>query len=73
MFAPTKENIGQYIRLAGEWLRIISVGDRQAIVNKNMSVTGFEQTMIVTMNEIEVSGDELALETLTMEYTPRVR
>ena len=66
-------NVGQYIRLNGEWVRIISVSGKSAVINKFMNVTGSEYTMLATMNEISVEGEGATLTMLEMEYVPRVR
>ena len=73
MYETTEENVGQYIRLDGEWLRIISVSGKTAIVNKFLKKTSVENTMITTMNEISVEGEGAELTLLKMEYEPRIR
>lgn len=70
---PVEENVGQYIYVGGEWLRITSVNKNKATVNKNLAVSGFEETMIATLNEIVVEGNGLALTTLEIDYEPRIR
>lgn len=69
----TEHNVGQYVRLNGEWIRIISVSGRQAVISKPMDVTGSEYTMVATMNEISVEADGAELTKLEIQYIPKVR
>ena len=64
---------GQYLYLNG-WKKIREVtNDSRAIISQAADVTGKTATPIVTMNEIELSGDSVALTRLGIEYTPRMR
>lgn len=66
--------IGRYMRVNGEWLRIVSVNSESSvIVNKQQSASGVEQTMIATMNELTVSGEDASLTTFELEYVPLIR
>ena len=64
---------GQFVYLDG-WKRISLVySENRAVISGSMAETGSVETPVVTMNEIEISGDSLALTKLEIEYTPRVR
>lgn len=66
--------IGRYMRLNGEWLRIVSINsDDSVIVNKRLSISGTEHTMIAAMNELTVSGDGASLTQFEIEYVPLLR
>lgn len=69
----TEHNVGQYVRLNGEWVKIISVNGRSAVINKRMNVTGAEYTMLATMNEISVECEGANLTKLVIDYVPKVR
>lgn len=70
----TEEDIGRYIRLAGEWVRIIYVNDTtEVVVSKFMGVTATENTMIAAMNEISIEGEDSDLTKLEFDYTPKIR
>jgi len=73
IFELSEENIGQYIRLNGEWLRIISVKGKSAVISKNMNVTSAEYTTLATMNEISIEGEGAELTLFEMEYEPCIR
>lgn len=73
LYTPREENIGQYIRINGEWLKILSIKDRGVIVNKFLNATKTEYTTIASMNEIYVEADGASLTRLEIEYVPKVR
>lgn len=64
---------GQFIYLNG-WksIRLVS-GPSRAVISESMPESGTADTPVVTMNEIEISGDGLDLTRLEIDYTPRVR
>lgn len=63
---------GQYLYFDG-WKAIREVTDAStAILSEAAAGTGTTRTPIVTMNEIEVQGDGLALTRFEVEYTPRI-
>lgn len=64
---------GQYLYLNG-WRKIREITNaNQAILSENAEADGTITTPVVTMNEIELSGDNVKLSKLEIEYTPRVR
>lgn len=66
--------VGQFVYLEDGWKSIRQViDDNTAIVSARMSDSGAADTPVVTMNEIEISGDNLALDRLEIDYVPRVR
>ena len=64
---------GQFIYLNG-WksIRLVSSPNR-AVISEAMPESGTAEAPVVTMNEIEISGDGLDLTRLEIDYTPRVR
>ena len=70
-FLPHME--GQFVYLGG-WKKISLVSsENRAVISEIMAESGSSETPVVTMNEIEVSGDNLSLTTFEIDYTPRVR
>lgn len=64
---------GQFLHLDG-WKKIRQITDaHSAILSDKAASSGTTSTPIVTMNEIEIGGENLALTTLEVDYTPRVR
>lgn len=64
---------GQFLYLDG-WKKIRQITDaHSAILSDKAASSGTTAVPIVTMNEIEISGENLALTTLAIDYTPRVR
>ena len=64
---------GQFLYLDG-WKKIRQITDvHSAILSDKAASSGTTAVSIVTMNEIEISGDNLALTMLEVDYTPRVR
>ena len=64
---------GQFLYLDG-WKKIRQITDaHSAILSDKVASSGTTSTPIVTMNEIEISGKNLALTMLEVDYTPRVR
>lgn len=64
---------GQFIYLGG-WKKIRLVSsENRAVISEIMAEGGSVETPVVTMNEIEVSGENLSLTTFEIDYTPRVR
>lgn len=65
--------VGQFVYLDG-WKSIRQVNDENTVViSERMSESGSTETPVVTMNEIEISGDGLDLTRLEIDYIPRVR
>jgi len=64
---------GQFVYLDG-WksIRLIH-NENRAVISENMSNSGTAETPVVTMNEIEISGDGLNLTRFEIDYIPRVR
>lgn len=70
----TDEFVGRYIWINGEWLKIIYVkNEKEAVVNKNVTASGTDLTMIVVMNEISIDGEGLSLTRFELEYAPCIR
>lgn len=64
---------GQFLYLDG-WKKIRQITDaHSAILSDRTASSGTTAVPIVTMNEIEISGENLALTMLEVDYTPRVR
>lgn len=73
-FSVNKSLVGKYIRLSGEWIRISSItSDGNIIIGKRMQSSGVEQTMIVSMNEQTLSGDNASLNKFEIDYVPLLR
>lgn len=70
-----EDMVGQYVYLNGAWRYIGRVdSETQAQINVDMTATGSEETAIVTMNRITLTGDStFSLSKLEIEYTPYVR
>ena len=65
--------VGQFIYLDG-WKRIGQINDvHTAVLSERMAASGTTETPVVTMNEIEISGEGMDLTTFEITYTPRVR
>ena len=65
--------VGQFVYLGG-WKRIRLVSNaNRAVISESMPDTGSADTPVVTMNEIEISGDGLDLTRFEIDYIPRVR
>ena len=63
--------IGKYIYIEGAWRRITGVSaGGAATVNFTPSNTGVQETKVVTMNDIVITGTDLALTTLEVDYFP---
>lgn len=70
-FLPHME--GQFVYLDG-WKKIRLVSnENKAVISETMTGSGTAETPVVTMNEIEISGENLALTRFEIDYTPRVR
>lgn len=71
LFLPHME--GRFLYLDG-WKKIRQITDaHSAILSDKAAGNGTIFVPIVTMNEIEISGENLALTMLEVDYTPRVR
>lgn len=56
------------------WVKIIPVTDDSAIVTAgSVSISGIQTTPIVTMNEIELSGDTVVLSSLEISLAAFTR
>lgn len=73
IFDLAEDNVGQHVRLNGEWVKILSVSGKSAVINKFMDVTGSEYTMLATLNEISIEGDSVELELFELSYEPCIR
>lgn len=74
MDAYGRFDIGQYVYLNGEWMRIIYVSASGAVtLNKAMGKSGVESTVVVCMNRISVTCDGGTLTRLDISYKPKVR
>ena len=63
----------QFLYLDG-WKKIRQITDAHSAILSDKAVSsGTTAVPIVTMNEIEISGENLALTMLEVDYTPRVR
>ncbi len=70
-FLPYME--GRFLYL-DRWKKIRQITDaHSAILSDKATSSGTTVVPIVTMNEIEISGENLALTMLEVDYTPRVR
>lgn len=68
-----KSWVGRYLRLNDEWVKVINVNNDGVIfVQKFMDDGGVENSRLVTMNEISITGTDLSLTTLSFDYTPLV-
>ena len=64
---------GQYLYLNG-WRKIREVtNENRAILSQTIESDGTTGVPIVTMNEIELSGDTASLSSFAVDYVPRVR
>lgn len=73
-FTLTQERVGQYIHIAGKWLRISSLLDEHhAVVSEQLESAGTEETILATMNVLRVEGTGATLTKLEVDYVPRVR
>lgn len=65
--------VGQFIYLDG-WKRIRQINNEHtAVISAAMPESGTAETPVVTMNEIEISGENIDLTAFEISYTPRVR
>lgn len=70
-FLPHME--GQFVYLDG-WKKIKLVNnENKAVISETMAESSTAETPVVTMNEIEISGENLALTHFEIDYIPRVR
>lgn len=69
-----KTDEGWHIHLNGKWVKIQKVNnDHEIVVNGNMDVSGNENTILATMNEIRVDGTDMSLSKLHIGFIPLVR
>ena len=70
----TQDMVGQYMYINGGWRRIIYVrDDSHAVLAYTPDVDLSGETVIVTMNVITLSGEDLALTKFEIFYEPKVR
>lgn len=63
---------GQYLYMDG-WKKIVQVTDTsEAILSQAPSTSGETDTPIVTMNEIELQGDDVQLTRFEIAYVARI-
>lgn len=69
---PLEEQVGRYIWLAGGWHKITaaSAEDETITIADTMTTTSGEETKIVTMNEIKITGTNLGLNRLSIAFSP---
>ncbi len=71
-YVPKAKDVGRYIYLNGAWRKITQVNTGTITVSNTMTASGMEETKIVTMNEITISGASLTLTTLDQDYRPKI-
>ena len=65
--------LGKYVWINRKWYRIASLNtDGTAVISASADASGIDVTKIVTMNQIQVEGDGVALTELSYEFTPRL-
>lgn len=70
---PTGGVVGQFIRINGEWHKIVSqLNDGGYVLSTRFDNAGRQLTMITTMNELIIEGEGLNLEDISIAYTPKV-
>lgn len=65
--------IGKYIRIAGAWHKIMTVNKTSATLDKEPATSGVDTVSFVTMNQITITGENVNLTRLEIEYTPKVQ
>lgn len=67
-------DVGKYMYVDGAWHKIIYVQDgSHAVLNEALSITKSTTAMIAQMNEFYITGENVTLDTLTVEYVPLIR
>ena len=67
-------DVGKYVFIGSAWYKILSVTNfSSAILDRTVNVGGEQETIMATMNEIYVQGEDVNLTDLKIEYTPLVR
>lgn len=65
---------GQYVYLDGAWRLVHRVEDANtAYTDWAMEITGMEATPVVSMNDIRLIGNGVALSRLEVDYVPRIQ
>lgn len=65
--------VGKYLYLGGAWRKIVSVNSSGvATVDSAPSSGGIIQTKVVTMNEIAITGTDITLTRLEVDYSPMI-
>lgn len=64
--------LDKYIYLDGGWKRIASVNSGDAVLETAPSHSGVTSAKVVTMNQLLVTGENLVLTRLEVDYTPMI-
>ena len=64
--------VGKYIRLGNSWKKIAAAQGTAITLNENAGVSGVKITKIVGMNEITITGTDISLSQLSMDYFPMI-
>lgn len=71
--SPRKSDVGRYIYLDDSWKKISGIGQGNVFtIDSAASFTGVVKTKIVTMNDITITGTNLSLNKLEIDYKPMV-
>lgn len=66
--------VGKYIFLNNSWMEITSIIDEHTLtISSSMSQSGQEETKIATMNKITISGEQVSLSKLEIDYVPQIQ
>ena len=66
--------VGRYVYIGGSWKKITAVNysTNTITLNSAPSSTSIVKTMIVTMNEITITGTSLSFSKLELDYSPMI-
>lgn len=64
--------VGKYLWLSGAWYRIISVLADGIVLNGRLKESGMEKVHFVTMNLQNITGADINLNKLEIDYRPKV-
>lgn len=68
-----KSMVGKFVRLDDTWFRIIDETQNGVVLNGTVKHSGTAVVNIVTMNQISISGDNISLNKLQVDYIPRLQ